>query len=258
MYEPRHRNISAPDRREGADPGQVEQLRVIILGVNAWAVVALLPLLLAGPHGIGSVAIASLPLLVLASGAMTLERLRGMSAVLLLAAFPAVLAAVVAALPRLAQQDPASPLGLVLGALSVLTFGAQAAAAVSRPVQLRATRERPLGAMPPLPRGTRRWWRQRALLALVGSGALAVAVLGPTLGGPASLVNAWGDAAREAALLTAVCGGALGAGAVALVVAPAMRANRSRPPSNRIIGLRVLGLLLAVAAGTVVYFVVTT
>jgi len=240
--------IVKPDA-SATDARRTDRARVLVLGANAWVVLAVLPSLLAEPRSPGHVLWLLLPLPPLAVGALLLSRSQVLAGWALLGGYPTLLAAAVAILPRLVVQSPYSTVGLVLGALSVVAYGAGTVFAVTRPYALRATTRRPLGSVAAIDEPGSRIWARRALLALATTGAVVLAVVVPALGGTASYEEAWGRAAPEAAVLTAVAGGALGTAVLALFIGPSLRAPRTPDPTRRQVRRRVTALLVSVAIG---------
>lgn len=237
-----------------ARAARVDAARVAVLGLNAWLVLTVLPMLLAGPQSWASAALLVLPLPALAFGVSALSRSRRTAGAALLAGYPVLVAIAIGLLGDHVEREPYSPLGLLFGALSLLAYGAGAALAASRPQGHRPTSLRPLGSVQPIPPDRSRVRTQLALIGVTASAATAVAVVAPMLGGRTALVAAWGDAAREAGVLVAVVAGALGTAVVALFVAPAMRASRRRPPTRRQIDARLVALLSVVLTGVLVLF----
>lgn len=227
--------------------------RVLVLGLNAWLVLLALPTLLAEPRSVAHLLWLLLPLPALVAGVIALERSRTVGAWVLLGGYPTLVVAIVAAMPQLVLQSAYSTVGLVLGASSMVAFGAGAAYATMRPPSLRPTSRRPLGSVTPVdePRS-----RRRGRHLLVGAGVLGsvlIAIVAPALGGVEAYGEPWGRAAPEAAVLTAVVGGALGAVTLAIFVGPTLRAPRGRKPSRRQINRRVAALLVSVVIGVAFY-----
>lgn len=228
--------------------------RVAVLGINAWAVLLAIPLAYApGALGWARAATLALPLAVLTAGTLTLRRLSAGAGWLLLAGFPAALAAVMAARPELRALDAYPPLGLALGAVSLAAFGGAAAFAIGRPRSTRRTTRQPLASPPsPLPGAARRTVARRLLLGVATAGALALVAVAPALGGRTEATRAWSDAAEQGALLASVVGSALATILLGVFVGPALRANRART-EPRSSARRVVLALLVVASGAVAY-----
>lgn len=239
-----------PDHKRGIG---LEMGRVMVLGLNAWTVMLLLPMILASPRSATAILWLVPPLLPLTAGIAALPRSRPLSAWLLLGGFPIAVVAIMAALPALVVDSPFSTPGVALGALCLCAFGAAAALSAGRPRQLRETSTRPLTSVAPTQEHTGRRWVRRAVLFVTTAGAAALAWLAPAVGDRTGYQAAWGDTAREAATLTAVVGGALAVSIVALFVGPSLRASRTRPPSSRRVRRRVGWLLLSVAIGAAFY-----
>lgn len=245
---------SAQKARPEPGAARSDGARVLVLGLNAWMVLAVLPMWFAEPRAASSVAWLLLPLPALLVGSAMLPRSPTLAAWVLLGGYPVLLAGLVAAVPGLVSQSPYSSAGLALGALSLVAFGAGAAFAATRPARMRPTSRRPLGSVSPIDEPGLRVWMRRLLLGAAGLGALTVAVVAPSLGGTESYEPTWGDAAAEAAVLTAVVGGALGCTALALFVGPTLRAAREAAPSRRQVNRRVAALLFSVSLGVAFYW----
>lgn len=234
--------------RDSAAPSPTELLRVSLLGLNAWVVTLLVPSLFVGLDPLQGL-VTSAPLLVLGAGVFAHRR--GASAAWwLLGGFPAAIGAVLAWRDELAARDAHGLLGLTFAALSLLAFAAAAAHASARDLRgARAEVQSPLGREAVIEPPARRWTR-RALLGLSAAGALAITLVAPVLGGRDARVERWGEAADDAAVLTALVGGVVACLALGAVIGPSLRADRAPPlhPARR---QRRLGaaMLIAVAAG---------
>ncbi len=250
MAEPFH---SAEKAKPEASAARTDGARALVLGLNAWLVLAVLPMLFAEPRTTASFAWLALPIAPLVLGVGVLERSQRVGGWILLGGFPTLLAAIVAVMPRLVVQDAYSTVGLVLGALSLVGYGAGAAFAAMRPTELRPTSRRPLGSVSPMREPITRTWARRLLLGAGGLAGLVLAVVAPSLGGMRAYEQVWGRAAPEASVLTAVVGGALGTATLAMFVGPALRAPRTRPPSRRTADRRVVALLFSVAVSVAFY-----
>jgi len=237
-------SLSSPNDR-------VSAARLTVLGLNAWAVCALVPALHVGVRSVLSALPLVLPLAALVPGVVGARAARPSAAWLLGAGFPAALGASLALCPDLRRLEAWSPATLCVGAISLLAFLAVASIATSRPHVTRTTVPRPLpdAVVPELALG--RLWRQRVLFAVVGVGALGVAVVAPWGVGPRELEAAWAGAAPEGLLLTCVTAGALATSLFALFVGPALRLGRS-PPTLATRRLRVMVLLTLVVLGAAV------
>ena len=225
-----------------------------MLGVNVWAVLLAIPLAYApGPLGWARASTLAVPLAVLAAGTLALRRLSAGAMWLLLAGFPAAVAAVMAARPDLRALDAYPPLGLALGAVSLAAFGGAAAFAIGRPRETRRTTRQPLASPPsPLPGAARRTLARRLLLGVATAGALALVAVAPALGGRTEAARAWNDAAEQGALLASVVGSALATIVLGVFVGPALRASRART-EPRSSARRVVLAMLVVASGAVAY-----
>jgi hypothetical protein len=238
--------------RDASEEGTV---RASILGVNAWLVTVLWPL---APdvnrldvHAIaaacGSFAVLATTLLALRAGRRALGAWFG------LCAFPVSAIAIVAWRTSWPGSS-AHWLELALQALSLLAFGASVATRAEA-APLLAGRETALdaGGSDVEPARTRRL--RVASTALACLGAFALAVLAPTIGAPDIFVRAWGEAARDAAVLTAVVGASV---AVAWVAgfSDALRSDH-RPavaPGDR--AVRVVAFLALAALGAAAWWAI--
>jgi len=219
-------------------------LRVVVVGLNIGFAMLLWPLDAMPPmDALGWGAGALLPL---ALGAVLVARARHAAASwLLLVAFPVLLALSFA----MRRADSPDPLALVLMALSLLAYGA-VAASVSGPTP---------SALPYAGsvRGTfidGRSLAERLRWTLVCVAALAIVVVAPAWGGTEALHQAWGDAANEGAVLTAVVAASAGCAVMASYAIGVTRAPNKRSATNR--RWRVALLLAATALGAVTYTLV--
>jgi hypothetical protein len=146
---------------------------------------------------------------------------------------------------------------MVLLALSLCGYGAAAAASLDVPAQVLSVTHAPLGtdswdAVPP-----ERGMRQRLFIALCVTGAGAIALVAPTLGGTSVIERAWGDAAGVGAVLSAVVAAALGIAVLAIYLPNALRARgASDQPPRADTTLRVAWFLFLAMLGAVTYFIV--
>ena len=234
-----------------AAPSPRDAVRVAVLGLQWWVVVALLPVVHAGVPPTAALSWLALPPIVLALGVAgwllgRTQRTRALTQIALLFLMPVSLAATLAALTVLSARGLGSPTTLGVGALSTLAYGAAAADAVGRTGALRASRVERLATPLVETDPRRRTWLRRAVLALLMGGGLAAAVLAPALGGRRALHEAWGDAGAEGTVLASVIGTAAAAFGIAALFAPRLRAARAgegeRPRAVRV------GLALVAAA----------
>lgn len=227
-----------------------------ILGVNAWLVTLVWPLGFRGELGAADIAAVAGPLALLGAGLFALGTQRHATATwILLCAFPAGLAAVLATRPddwnRRAHDLPA----LAIEVLSLLAYAASAAVADVNAAPFLRSRSTPLGSEPwdlvPAPPRILR----RALAGLACAGAFAIALVAPTLGGADAIERDWGNAAREGGVLTAVVGASV---AVAVVTgfAGALRARRADAPRPGDARFRVASALLLAFLGAVTWFAI--
>lgn len=244
---------STETRKPARSRGTTDAARVVVLGLNAWAVLVVIPMLLAEPRSFAHVAWLLLPLPALLAGALAMPRSRPLASWVLLGGFPTLLVAVVAAMPRLVLQSAYSTVGLLIGALSLVAFGAGAAYATARPEALRPTTRRPLGSVTPIDEPRERSRGRRLLVGAGVIGSMLVALVAPAFGGVESYGEVWGRAAPEAAVLTAVVGGALATVTMAVFVGPTLRAERGRGLSRRQVNRRILALLVSVTLGVAFY-----
>jgi len=233
------------------------RLPVGVLGANLWWVTVALPLALGAPRTpwlAGSVA--AVTLAPLAAG-LRATRLRPVAARwLLLAAYPGAVGLVVSLAPRLCEAPLDSPLAALVGALSLIAYGACAAAETGRPRSLHPCTTQPLAGSAETPEAHRRKVRRRALLAVGAAGAGALAVVAPSLTLDAPLGATWGEEASAAAALHAVVGGVLGVIAITRFVGPATRLVRRPTPPPRVRAIRSLAMV-ALAAVAFAAFLVT-
>lgn len=222
---------------------------MLAVGVNAWAVMALVPSLLAAKPNMAALAATCCPLLVLGLGTGLLRRSPRLARWLLFAGFPPALAGATIATGHWAIREPYPPLGVVLGVASFMAYLGVTAWALGRPSELRWSAARPLGRVdseePPKPRRQ----LQRLLVGLGTVGAVTLALGAPFVGGRDQLQRQWGEAAPEAATMTTVVAAALATAVLAVFVAPATRRARTRDPSPRQVAVRVTLLLVMVLAG---------
>lgn len=233
--------------RDGANVDRQLKLRVALLGLNAWVISLLVPMLHVGVDPKGAL-ITSLPLVVLGLGLAALGRNVEHARWLLLAGYPPSIGGVLAWRSELTVREVHGTLGLALAALSLLAFTAAVARAcaptprnlASPPVRLERA---------PVAEPARRRWLRRALLGISGAGSLALVLLAPTFLSRSERLERWGKAADDATVLAIVVATVLSCALMGMVVGPALRAPRlgSERPTQRQQRLAI-SMLIAVAA----------
>lgn len=214
------------------------------VALNLWLVWVMIPLWMGRPAGFQAV-VCGVPL------ALLPPMLVWLAPWMLLIAYPLTVALVVGFMPSLAAGPAYPPLAMLIGALSVLAYGAVVGQAVTRPT-FSEVKAKPLEGAAEDPEGRRRARVRRVMLTITGLGSLVLASLAPTLGGERALRTAWGSSSIEAGVLTAVIGGALGTIALVGFVGPATR-KRRRGPSAQRVRSRVFMLLMVVVVGVFVW-----
>ena len=242
-----------------------ERWAALVLGLNAWGVALVWPLLLAdegAPQPLWPTAAALAPLLLGIGLQPYLERgdgwLRSLPAALLLSVFPAALALVFASRSEALLQHALPPMALVLSWAALCAYGASAVAVCREPASELPARSGELQASPWDAEVPERSRLQPFAIALCAAGATAIALLAPSLGGFRELSVAWGESARAGGVLTAVVGVALGAAVLAVFLGSALRAEpasrQSAPPGE--VPLRVSWFLFLALLSFVTYFIV--
>ena len=215
-----------------------ERWAALVLGLNAWGVALVWPLLLEAERGDGW--------------------LRSLPAALLLSVFPAALALVFASRSEALLQHALPPMALVLSWAALCAYGASAVAVCREPASELPARSGELQASPWDAEVPERSRLQPFAIALCAAGATAIALLAPSLGGFRELSVAWGESARAGGVLTAVVGVALGAAVLAVFLGSALRAEpasrQSAPPGE--VPLRVSWFLFLALLSFVTYFIV--
>jgi hypothetical protein len=243
----RHDAMQDTPRADATKPDGVDisrrrdAVRTAILGLNLWFAMLLWPLDELPPsHALvwGGAALA-----MLAVGVTLVAQTRASAASwLLLLAFPVLLA--LALVNR--ATDAYDPLSLALVGLSLLAYGAVAASVTA-----------PGASALPYSGTVRttfidgRTFTERTRWILVCIAAVLIVVVAPTLGGRDTLEAAWGEAATEGALLTAVVAASIGGAVIASYTIGITRPPRRRTATDR--RWRVAALLLAAAVGALTY-----
>src|SRR5512134_479976 len=132
-----------------ADPATLA--RVVLLGLNAWLVVLLIPSLHVGLVGPGDLMVLAVPLTALACGIALIAR-GSLAAArwILLALVPATLGGAIAVRPALVELEAYGTIGVTLAAASVLAFLAASAHAVSADRELKPAVAQPLVGKEPV------------------------------------------------------------------------------------------------------------
>ncbi|MBK8172056.1 MAG: hypothetical protein IPK60_17165 [Sandaracinaceae bacterium] len=236
----------------GANHNSTDALRVAFLGLNAWAVVILIPSLHA--EGIERAPLLVLPLLALIVVGVSIYRMWRAIPWVALVLFPCTIAGTIALEPRLRRGDAFSVYMLVAGVLSFAAYAAVAAIAAGRRTQLRQTTEHALAQRAKHVVDRHRTTLRRGLLIFGAAVAVALIAVAPYVGVRRSLDDAWKDASAEGATLTALVAGILATLVIATFVGPALRAPRRRSSREKINrARRVVPLLLLVAVGVTAY-----
>lgn len=240
---------SVPASAGSAAP-RAERVRLGLLGVNAWLVTLLVPVLADGWGSLGSRVGAAAPFLALVLGLLWLPRHPDRARWALLAGFVPLLGLGLVLRPNALVPGAYAAVSLSLSALSLLAYVAAAARACSRPRVSHPKEHFPIAGRAPLAEASPSRWVRTALLGITGAGAFLAVVIVPAIGAP----NAWGDASPEGATLTTVVAALAGAIALAAVVGPGLRAERRRrarrPPLGRVV-LTALALAALGALGWV-------
>jgi hypothetical protein len=243
---------SAPSARPSVGAGVV---RVGALGLNAWAVAIALPASAGGVFGTADLVLIALPLVALVLGLRALARSDRAALGLLAVGVPVLLVTGVAARADPALGERYGTVTMILAAFSTLAYVIATADVLGRPPKLHTTKESKLAL------GTRARPAARGLRALVlgttSTVAMLLAVVLPALGSHQSAMEAWGPAADEGRVLTAIVGGAIACITTAAIVGPALRAPRSGAvrPGERTLPVT-LSLVVA-ATGAIAYAILT-
>lgn len=228
-------------------------MRVGSLGLAAWFATLVVPALEGGRPAPVDLVLMGLPLVALGLGLRALgaaERGRGAAAALLLIGVPTLLATAMAGGTDPAQSDRYGMPLLLLGALSTLAYAASAAHALGLPEATRPT------STTKLPSATRARAPspvlRRLVLGTAIAGAVILALVVPSLGGRATYAVAWGDAAEEGRVLTAIVGATVAAVVLAVIVGPSLRAARpvAHPRSD---GASLVAALLVAVTGAMAW-----
>ncbi len=242
----------------GSAPGArpPELARTLVLGANSWLIGVLWPLLARAETSALELTLALLsPLPLLLAAWLPAERARArLRPFLLLCAHPAALGAAMVARPEGVNQQMYGPLALGLLWLSLCAYGASAATAcASRGPSLRAAHV-PLGKEPWDSAPAERPCSPRAFVGLCCAGAAALCLLAPAMGGLPALEQAWGEAALDGGVLTAVVGAALAVATVGVYMADGLRSATSSEPRTDG-GVRVASLLFLALLGAATYLI---
>lgn len=220
-------------------------VRVGALGLNAWAVAALIPALIGGVYGTADIVLTLLPLVALVLGLRSMAQNNGAALGLLAVGVPVLLVTAVAARSDPALGDRYGTATMILSALSMLAYVIASADALGRPALLLATKESKLAIAArarPSSRGLR-----ALVLGTTSTVALLLAIVVPSLGSRATATQAWGEAADEGRVLSAIVGAAIACIMTAAIVGPSLRA--ARPTAGRPAeGTLTVTLALVVAA----------
>lgn len=229
-----------------------DAIRVGFLGLNAWAVLLLIPAL--HTDGMERPYLLVLPLLALAVVGAAWARAWSATPWLSFVVFPLAVACAIAFEPRLRLGESSPVALLVAGVGTFAAYLAVAAQSSLSRVAMRTSAEFPLGQKSrTIPEGHRRSVR-RALLAFGGLLSLALLAVAPYVGHRHGFDEAWRDATPEGATLTSLVASALATASLAVFIGPALRSDRRRPTNGKHSRTkRVVPLLLLVALGVTAF-----
>lgn len=231
-------------------------VRVGALGLNAWAVAVALPAQIGGVFGVADAVLIALPLFGLVLGLRAMARRSEAALGLLAVGVPVLLATAVAARADPSLSDRYGVGTTTLAALSLLAYVVATADALGRPSLVRATKETKLALAArtrPPSRGLR-----ALVLGTTSTVALLLAIVVPAIGTHQSAVEAWGEAADEGRVLTAIVGGAIACLVTAAIVGPSLRAARPGPARAGEGTLTVTLSLVMAATGAITWAVLRT
>jgi hypothetical protein len=225
---------------------------VLAAGVNLCWIGMVWPMLVRGaPTAVDTVALAG-ALLLLGGGALAVGRRTSLAAGALLVGLPVTLGVGLTSQPEALIERAFGPLPSAVLLLSFGAFGALSAQAISPtlvPLQVRCT---PINEAPAA-RPARRL--HDAIVAMSIAGAVVLSAVAPLWGGGAALRAAWGEAAAEAGVLSAVLGSALAVAVLSVFGGAALR-----PPKRPLVepdrDAQLASYLFLALLGAVTYFVI--
>ncbi len=249
------------------------RIRLLLLGLNAWLIISVLPIGLSDSAGwtVGITAVLSLVLLALGVFSAprsywifgqtdpTAESLPPPIAAYritrwaLLAGFPTSLALTVALRGHASPETTYDEAGLMTGAIAMLVFFLGSAAATNRPYLKHQSSHEALSSALWVRIDRRRLWLRRSLLMLGAIGAWYLVVVAPLLS-PKDARAHWGEAATEARLLCSVAGTVLGVTVLIGFVGPMMRKRRGAARATPSSVLRLVVFASTAALGAVAWW----
>ncbi|MEZ4339786.1 MAG: hypothetical protein R3B82_24460 [Sandaracinaceae bacterium] len=218
-----------------------------LLGLNAWAVVFLVPTLHLPDVGGWAWAAAAAALVPFAVGLSALGRRGDLARLMLLGLYPPLLGVSVAVSPELVEREVFDPITVLLAAASLLVFVGVAARGCARSEALKPSTTQPSGTREPVGEPRARRWIRRALLALTAAGGFAMVGVAPVWTDRSARAARWGEAQDDGAVLAIVVASVAAAFVIGAIVGPGLRAER-RPAKETRTSRRRLWLALAVAA----------
>jgi hypothetical protein len=205
--------------------------------------------------------VAAAPLLLLVAGLLVLRGSRSsvfMTAarLLLLCCYPAAVAAVIASVPEATLERIHTPWSLLSCVATLLAYMAGAAISCAEPSPAPGPQRLLAQTARPTTGGAREWVRIAFSVTWFGA-ALVLATVAPLTPPWAEVERAWGPAAADAAVFSAVVAGALSVAMVAVFLASMLRrADAEAPLRPSALRARVAMLLLVALAGTAAYALV--
>jgi len=245
---PETKAVTESETSVAPDRSRANQWIVVVLGLNAWIVINLWPVVFSANTQLWE------SYLLPTSPALLLIAIRNMQSRpiaarwILLAFFPISLIVPVVLRSEIDNQLAFTPVVLLFAALSLTAYFALTADALSSHVRYRQSDYKPLG-LPDTPiNQPPRVRLRRSVVAIAFLGAFCIAAAGPALGGFRELKRHWGDASSQAGLLITLVASTLAVAVFLSFLAPVLKAGNARRPERlegkrRLISALVLSLL---------------
>jgi len=248
----------AENRSDALDTGR----RTLLLGLNAWVIMAVWPLVVASPTSLERAAMvlaAALPLLVLLGLPWPRRdaRLDLLVACCTLLIFPVALVCGLATLDAARAEAVLDTGWLLIAAAALLAYGYSAAVDCSPREVPRKVRLTPLAAADDLieaHHAPARAALRRVAIAIFLAGSVGLGLIAPSWGGVGALRSSWGGAATDAALLLSVICGALAVTTVALFMGKALRRDDGGALDRRRLPARIVRRLATALLGLLAYY----
>ena len=242
----------------GSDRLRSNRWIVLALGLNAWIVINLWPLVFSANRQAWQSYLLPLSPVLLLLATRGMRRRPTAARWILLAFFPISLIASVAVRSEIDNQLAFTPVVLLFAALSLIAYFAFVADALSAHVPYRHCDYKPLALPGTPPVQPARVRLRRTIIALALLGALCIAAAGPALSGFRGLRRDWGDASMQAGLLVTLAASTLAIAVLLSFLGPVLKAFDGRRPARSEATRKLISALILSLFGFLTFYLLQT